>query len=404
MQLSIVIVNYNVKYFLEQCLCSVRKAIEKIDAEIIVIDNASSDDSINYLQPLFPETQFIQNKKNIGFGKASNQGFYLAKGEFVLFLNPDTIVSENCFEECISFFKQHKDCGALGVRMMDGGGKFLAESKRSFPSPVTSFFKLIGLAALFPNSGFFNKYASGNLRENELHEIEVLAGAFIMTTKKLLTQLNGFDESFFMYGEDIDLSYRIRQLGYKNYYLGTITILHFKGESSRRAGLNYVKMFYAAMNVFVKKHYPKWQSIFFSFFIEWAILIRAALFFTEHFTKKNSFSSTSSLKKILVIGSEVQYQQVLSLLNKRPKKIQSIERIDFDKESSSTTFISSIHSLIENKMIDEMIFCEGNGVTYNNIFYILRSIKRNVRLWFHSFNSKSLVSSHAKNLPGKTIG
>ena len=171
MQLSIVIVNYNVKYFLEQCLCSVNKAIKKIDAEVIVVDNASSDGSLEFLQPLFPEVKFIQNKSNVGFSKACNQGFKLSKGEFILFLNPDTIVSEDCFEKCIFFFKEKNDCGALGVRMIDGSGKFLAESKRSFPSPFISMFKLIGLASLFPRSPFFNKYALGNLKENKIYEI-----------------------------------------------------------------------------------------------------------------------------------------------------------------------------------------------------------------------------------------
>ena len=401
MQLSIVIVNYNVKYFLEQCLCSVRKAIDKIQAEIIVIDNASSDDSIHYLQPRFPKVQFIQNKKNIGFGKASNQALLFAKGEFVLFLNPDTIVSENCLEECISFLKKQEDCGALGIRMIDGSGKFLAESKRSFPSPIISFFKLIGLAAAFPTSAFFNKYALGNLKDNIVCDVEVLAGAFIMARKNLLDHLNGFDESFFMYGEDIDLSYRIKQLGFKNYYLGTNSILHFKGESSRRAGLNYVKMFYAAMGVFVKKHYPKWKSLCFFFFIELAIAIRTVLFLMAGFIK--FFSSTSSSKKILVIGSENQYQQVNSLLKKRAATIQLIERINLDEEALST-FFSSLNQLIETKMIDEIVFCEGDGVTYNNIFHVLASLKKNIRFWFHSFNSESLVSSHTKNLPGETIG
>ena len=404
MQLSIVIVNYNVKHFLEQCLCSVNAAIKKIDAEVIVVDNASSDGSLEFLQPLFPEVKFIQNKSNVGFSKACNQGFKLSKGEFILFLNPDTIVSEDCFEKCISFFKEKNDCGALGVRMIDGSGNFLAESKRSFPSPFISMFKLIGLASLFPRSPFFNKYALGNLKENKIYEIEVLAGAFIMTTKNILQTLNGFDETFFMYGEDIDLSYRIQQLGYKNYYLGTISILHFKGESSRRAGINYVKMFYSAMSVFVKKHYPKWQGFVFSFFIQLAIALRTIFFFSEKIFNLFLFVQKKSSEIILVIGSENQYQIFLSLLKNKNMEQNLFKRIDFNGEDERMNYYSIFNALFANQSINSIIFCEGDNISYNDIFLILQSVQSSKRFGFHSYNSKSIVSSHSKNMPGEAIG
>src|SRR6185369_16745740 len=236
MDLSVVIVNYNVKHFLEQCLCSVEKAIAsgKIDAEVLVIDNHSQDNSLDYLQPLFPCVKFISNDQNTGFAKACNQGWLLSKGKYVLFLNPDTIVVENCFSKSISFFESHPDAGAVGIRMLDGHGKFLKESKRAFPSPVTSLFKLFGFARVFPKSKTFSRYHLGHLNENENHEVDVLAGAFMMLRRKLLEEVGSFDEAFFMYGEDVDLSYRIQKAGYKNYYLAETSMLHFKGESTRK--------------------------------------------------------------------------------------------------------------------------------------------------------------------------
>lgn len=277
MQLSIIIVNYNVKYFLEQCLCSVEAAITSLQAEVIVVDNHSNDGSISYLQERFPFVQFIANNENVGFGKANNQGFAIAKGDYILFLNPDTIVPEDCFTKCISFFEKNNDCGALGIRMLDGSGNFLPESKRSFPTPMTAFFKLVGLAKLFPNSSVFNKYALGYLDENKNHEVDVLAGAFMMVRKEIIAATKGFDEVFFMYGEDVDLSYRIQQTGYKNYYFAESAIIHFKGESTKRGSLNYVKMFYQAMSIFVTKHYKSSTATVFSASIKIAIWIRAII-------------------------------------------------------------------------------------------------------------------------------
>ena len=277
MQLSVIIVNYNVKYFLEQCLCSVESAITSLHAEVIVVDNHSADGSIAYLQERFPFVQFIANKENVGFGKANNQGLAIAKGDYVLYLNPDTLVPEYCFTKCISIFEKNNDCGALGIRMLDGCGNFLPESKRSFPTPITSFFKLVGLAKLFPKSTVFNKYALGYLDENKNHEVDVLAGAFMMVRKEMIDATKGFDEVFFMYGEDVDLSYRIQQTGYKNYYFAESAIIHFKGESTKRGSLNYVKMFYQAMSIFVTKHYKSSTATVFSVSIKIAIWIRAII-------------------------------------------------------------------------------------------------------------------------------
>jgi len=261
---------------LEQCLLSVRKS-SIIDLEVIVVDNHSKDESFDYLQPKFPEVKFISNPANVGFAKACNRGLAFAGGEFVLFLNPDTIVAEDSFAKCIAFFDTHTDCGALGVKMTDGSGNFLKESKRSFPSPITSLYKLFGLSRVFPKSKLFGRYHLGHLDKNCNHEVDVLAGAFMMVRNKILDELGGFDERFFMYGEDVDLSYRIQKAGYKNYYIADTTIIHFKGESTKRESLNYVKMFYNAMSIFVQKHYGKTRAGVFSAAIHLAILVRAVI-------------------------------------------------------------------------------------------------------------------------------
>ena len=275
MQLSVIIVNYNVKYFLEQCLYSVQKACLGIDAEIIVADNNSTDGSREYLEQKFAAVNFIWNSENEGFAKANNRALEKAKGDYILFLNPDTILSEDSIEKCLQFFAKNKKAGAIGIHMIDGSGNFLKESKRAFPSPLTSLFKLSGLTMLFPRSAIFARYHLGHLSEKENHEVDVLAGAFMMMPKHVLDEIGNFDERFFMYGEDIDLSFRIQKAGYKNYYFAESTIIHFKGESTKRGSLNYVRLFYNAMNLFVKKHYTGSKAGIFIFLIQTAIIIRA---------------------------------------------------------------------------------------------------------------------------------
>ncbi|GAB2841840.1 glycosyltransferase family 2 protein [Ferruginibacter profundus] len=293
MQLSVIIVNYNVKYFLEQCLCSVLKACKNIDAEVLVVDNNSTDGSKEFLLPRFSSVHFSWNSVNVGFAKANNQALAQAKGAYVLFLNPDTIVPEDCFENCLRFFQSHPNAGALGIRMIDGTGRFLKESKRAFPSPLTSLFKLSGFARLFPHSAVFARYHLGHLAEDKNHEVDVLAGAFMMIPQKVLAITGGFDETFFMYGEDVDLSYRIQKTpaagtggNYKNYYFAGSTIIHFKGESTKKGSLNYVKLFYSAMSLFVKKHYSGSRAGVFNFLIQTGIFLRAILALAGKFIQK----------------------------------------------------------------------------------------------------------------------
>ncbi|NNE28452.1 MAG: glycosyltransferase, partial [Saprospiraceae bacterium] len=277
MKLSVVIVNYNVKYFLEQALLSVRKALEGIEGEVFVVDNNSVDDSVIMVRDKFPEVRLIQNNSNPGFSKANNQAIEESSGEYVLLLNPDTVVEEDTFRICLGFMDSHKDAGALGVKMIDGSGKFLPESKRGLPTPWVAFCRMFGLSWLFPRSQTFNKYHLGFLDENETHEIEILAGAFMFIRKSVLDEVGLLDETFFMYGEDIDLSHRIGKAGYKIYYHPKSKIIHYKGESTKKGSLNYVLTFYNAMIIFAKKHFSSRQAQLFTILIRAAILFRGLL-------------------------------------------------------------------------------------------------------------------------------
>lgn len=287
MKLSIVIVNYNVAYFLEHCLYSVRNALKGIEAEIFVVDNNSVDNSIAMLKEKFPEVILIANKDNVGFSRANNQAIRISKGKYVLILNPDTVVEEDTFAKCISFMDSHKDCGALGVKMIDGSGKFLKESKRGFPSPWTSFCKMSGLTSLFPHSKKYANYYMGHLSEDEVNEVDILAGAYMMMRKECLDKVGLLDEDYFMYGEDIDLSYRITKGGYKNYYFPKARIIHYKGESTKKASMNYVYTFYNAMVIFAQKHLTKKQTKLFSTLIKLAIWLRAGFAFCSRIFKNS---------------------------------------------------------------------------------------------------------------------
>jgi GT2 family glycosyltransferase len=283
MQLSVIIVNYNVKYFLEQALHSVYKAMHGVNGEVFVVDNNSADGSCEMVRRKFPQTIVIENKSNTGFSVANNQAIKQAMGKYVLLLNPDTVVEEDCFRRCIDFMDIQQDAGALGVKMIDGKGKFLPESKRSLPTPKVAFYKMFGFASVFPKSKTFGKYHLGFLSNDEVHEVEVLSGAFMFIRKATLDKIGLLDEDYFMYGEDIDLSYRITQGGYKNYYFPNTTIIHYKGESTKKTSVNYVFVFYKAMIIFAQKHYSNKHAKLFSFLISFAIYIRAGISLVARF-------------------------------------------------------------------------------------------------------------------------
>jgi len=255
------------------------RATQKMKAEIFVVDNASTDGSVEMLQEKFPFVKVIANPNNVGFSKANNQAIEKATGEFILLLNPDTVVAEDTFTKCYDFMDSfiNRRAGALGVRMIDGKGNFLPESKRGLPTPEVAFYKTFGLAKLFPKSEKFGKYHLGFIDEFKAYEIDVLSGAFMFIRKAVLDRVGLLDETFFMYGEDIDLSYRIQKKGYKNFYFPDTTIIHYKGESTKKGSLNYVKVFYNAMLIFARKHFSGNQSWLFSLLINFAIVFRGLL-------------------------------------------------------------------------------------------------------------------------------
>lgn len=294
-KLSVIIVNYNVRHFLEQCLLSVRKAIEHIDAEVYVVDNNSVDGSQAMLKEKFPDITLIESKDNLGFSKGNNLAIRKAVGEYVLLLNPDTVVEESTFQKCIDFMDERPDAGALGVKMLDGDGNFLPESKRALPTPWVAFYKIFGLARVFPKSKKFGKYHLSYLSKDENHEVEVLSGAFMMMRKECLDKIGHLDETFFMYGEDIDLSYRVILGGYKNYYFSETKIIHYKGESTKKGSLNYVKVFYNAMIIFARKHFSRNRQNFFILLIRLAIYFRALLAVGNRVVQRIAFPVIESL-------------------------------------------------------------------------------------------------------------
>ena len=276
-QLSVVIVNYNVKFFLEQCLISVQRASKDLSIETWVVDNKSMDGSNAMVKERFPWVKLIANEENVGFSIANNQAIRQSKGKYILLLNPDTIVEEDTFKTCFDFMESHPNAGALGVRMVDGKGRFLPESKRGLPTPEVAFYKIFGLAALFPKSKRFGRYHLGYLDEFENHSIDILAGAYMWMRKDVLDEVGLLDETFFMYGEDIDLSWRIKLAGHENYYLADTRIIHYKGESTKKGSINYVFVFYNAMIIFAEKHFTRKNAGLFRFFINLAIYFRATL-------------------------------------------------------------------------------------------------------------------------------
>ncbi|WP_201978530.1 glycosyltransferase [Hymenobacter rubidus] len=276
-KLSVIIVNYNVCYFLEQALLSVRRAVEKLGepVEVFVVDNNSADGSVAMVRTRFPEVILIANRDNPGFSKANNQALRRATGQYQLLLNPDTVVEEDTFRACCDFMDAHPDCGGLGVKMLDGQGRFLPESKRALPTPAVAFYKMFGLARVFPKSRTFGRYHLGFLDKDQTHEIEVLSGAFMLLRKAALDEVGLLDEDYFMYGEDIDLSYRLTRGGWKNHYFPGTRIIHYKGESTKRTSVNYVFVFYRAMVIFARKHFAPGRAGLFSLLINAAIWLRA---------------------------------------------------------------------------------------------------------------------------------
>ena len=292
MTLSVIIVNYNVKYFLKQCLASVYGSSRRLadgselGLDVWVVDNDSVDGSMEMVHSDFPQVHVIENHENVGFARANNMALAKSTGDCLLLLNPDTVVENDTFVRCVDFMVQHADCGGLTVKMVDGKGNYLRESKRGFPSPAASFYKISGLTRLFPRSKRFAAYYMGHLGEDDVNEIEILPGAFLMLRREVYDKIGGLDETYFMYGEDIDYSWSIKLAGWKNYYLPTTRIIHYKGESTRKGSMNYVYTFYNAMAIFVRKYFSGKDARLFNLLLQVAIWLRATLAWMQRIAQR----------------------------------------------------------------------------------------------------------------------
>lgn len=296
MDLSVIIVNYNVKEFLQNLLHSIEKASANLSKEIIVVDNASDDGSVEVIREKFPYVNLIENKINAGFGKANNQGLAVAKGKYILFINPDCIVSEDTLDKMISFFGGHSDCALAGCKILNSDGTLQLACRRSFPGPWTSFTKVTGLSNLFPKSRIFARYNLTYLDENKTYEVDAVSGSFMMMRKTVYDNVGGFDEQFFMYGEDLDLCYRIQKAGHKVFYVHSTQVIHYKGESTKRSNLDETKLFYDAMHLFVKKHLSSFPLV--------EIILRSAIGFRKLFAfiGKRKLSLYSAIADVLLFN------------------------------------------------------------------------------------------------------
>jgi N-acetylglucosaminyl-diphospho-decaprenol L-rhamnosyltransferase len=387
MVFSVIIVNYRVRYFLELCLYSVSRALADIEAEIIVVDNQSGDGSLEALEPLFPAVQFIANEENTGFAVANNQGLRRARGEYVLFLNPDTILPEDYARICLDFLRDKPDAGGLGVRMIDGSGRFLKESRRGFPSPWVAFCRLSGLSALFPRSRHFAAYYLGHLPENSSHPAPVLSGACLLIRRSVLDIVGGFDERFFMYAEDIDLSFRIEQAGYQNYYTSGTAVIHFKGESTQKDS-RYIREFYKAMSQFRRKHFNSGFPALLNKGMDAAIWVRAGVAATIRSAgraiRHRHKTGTASLPATWLMGDPLETARVRGLLIHTGKRALAV--------SSETG--------------DELLFCQGNDFSFRDCIAGLEAAapyRHSQQVKIHAAGSNSATGSTDRDGRGETL-
>jgi GT2 family glycosyltransferase len=383
MQLSVIILNYNVRYFLEQCVLSVQKALENIEGEIIVVDNDSSDDSCEMMKQRFPSVTLIENKENSGFPKGNNIGVAAAKGEYLCILNPDTVVAEDTFIKVLAFAKQQSDLGIVGCKLIDGTGNFLPESKRGVPTPWVAFTKIMGLYKIFPKTSLFNRYYAQHIKENETGKVAILVGAFMVLKRDLYLEVGGFDEDCFMYSDDIDLSYMVLQKGKSNYYFHDTTVIHYKGESTVRDGV-YMKRFQEAMHFFYKKHFR--VSVLF----DWLMQI-AAYFFT--LLKKNKANAIE-----YKIAGIALYSKNENLKERLEQQLQ--KKLVWHTEIERNTLISQT----ESGNVKTEILLDNNGFSFKQIIAFLEENK-NKGFLFKIIPSTSsfLIGSNSSNDKGKVV-
>ncbi|MFK5958744.1 MAG: glycosyltransferase family 2 protein [Lutibacter sp.] len=354
MNLSIVIINYNVQYFLEQCILSVQAASKNLTIEIIIVDNNSTDDSCTLIQEKYPEIILIQNKENVGFSKANNQGVEIAKGKYVLILNPDTVVAEDTFIKILEFANNKQNIGVLGVKLIDGSGLFLPESKRGIPTPQVAFNKLFGIS-----SKRTGKYYATHLNENETGVVAILVGAFMLLKRSIYNEVNGFDEAYFMYGEDIDLSYKILNKGYQNYYFANTQVIHYKGESTKK-DVKHLNYFYKAMNIFYKKYFKlnRVYDFIMSFGIKfwfWLKYLRVIQFKQRFkaslkvlYLGKDELIENHLEKNYLIVKDDLigDFTQIKTIIQK-----QRIDTIVFDNETISNKQIIEHFQALKNEHV-----------------------------------------------------
>ena len=367
MQLSVIILNYNVRYFLELCVLSTQKAIQNLDAEIIVIDNNSSDDSCAMMKQRFPNIKLIENPANLGFPKGNNIAVAHAKGEYICILNPDTVVAEDTFEKIASFLAMTENVGIVGCKLIDGTANFLPESKRGIPTPWVAFTKIFGLYKLFPNSSLFNKYYAQHLDENQTGKVDILVGAFMLMKRELYNEIGGFDENCFMYSDDIDLSYMALQKGKSNYYFHETTVIHYKGESTIR-DQKYMKHFQEAMQFFYKKHFRK------SVVFDWVMQIGSFIFSR---IKKNQQNN------------RIFYPEQTVIFTKEP--------VTFQYPSAMLTY-SKFDALKINPSINYEIVFDTRSFSFKEIINFMNAAKaKNITFKMYLPQSNFIIGSNNAN-------
>ena len=354
MQLSVIILNYNVRFFLEQCVASVQEALTNIDSEIIVVDNDSSDDSCEMIKSRFPNVKLIKNNSNLGFPKGNNIGVAQAKGDYICILNPDTVVAEDTFNRILAFAEKQENLGIVGCKLIDGSGNFLPESKRGIPTPFVALTKIFGLYKLFPNWELFNRYYAQHLSENETGKVDILVGAFMIMKRNLYNEIGGFDENCFMYSDDIDLSFMTLKSGKNNYYFHETSVIHYKGESTVKDGL-YMKRFREAMQFFYKKHYK--SSSLFDFFMKMGTLFFALI-------KKNQGNSNS-----IEIDDYILISEDENLKDKLVKQLN--KKLIWETKLDSNTLFS--HRNKSKKQIEILI--DNNSFSFKSIISFLETHK-----------------------------
>ncbi|MBF4518046.1 glycosyltransferase family 2 protein [Flavobacterium sp. ANB] len=384
MQLSVIILNYNVRYFLEQCVLSVQEAISTLNAEIIVIDNNSTDDSCLMMKQRFPEIKLIQNKENFGFPKGNNIAVEQAQGKYICILNPDTVVAEDTFSKVLAFAEKQIDLGIIGCKLIDGTGSFLPESKRCIPTPWVAFTKFFGLYKIFPKTHLFNQYYAQHLSENETGKIDILVGAFMFMQRDLYLDLKGFDEDCFMYADDIDLSYRVLQNRKSNYYFHETTVIHYKGESTVKDE-KYMKRFQEAMRFFYQKHFKK--SFFFEVFIQIGIVFFS---FVKMFQGKSKLKAVP--KSYVLYSSNEKLSEKLTHIFKNKVVI-----FDFKKEKTVNS-----SQIFRGKRVE--IILDNQYVSFKKCIKIIETLKdKSITFKIFPKNANFIIGSDSRNDRGQII-